>query len=192
MVIRWRRPIRTKQSRRSRVGKRGRNRRIVTSFSQDGRALRHFSSPILFQQGRGLGGVLSGIFKSVIPFLKRPFIRKGLTRIGKSAAMAGLEALSKSMDDKNENRPTFKQALRTSARAETGRLAGDTLKDIRGHTPVQRVASIKASSARVPRRRVVPYRIQRGRGRSTTRKRHLSRKRHSRKRVNSDIFARRF
>lgn len=154
-----------------------RKRRVL--FSQEGKGLRHFSSPILLQQGRGLGGVLSGIFRSVIPFFKKPIIRQGLARIGKSAAMAGLEALNKSMDDQNENRPTFKQALRTSARTETRRLAGDTLRDIKAQTPPVAVP-IKASSVRIPRRRLVPYKTQRGRGRFT------------RKRVAKDIFSQRY
>lgn len=152
MVIKWRKK-----------GHRGRIRKNKEDVFMSGGNMAHFSSPILYQHGRGLGGVLSGIFKSVIPFFKKSIVRKGLKRIGKSAAMAGLEALNTSMSDA-PNRPTFKDALKQSVKGQTRTLSSGALAHLKSPSSSAGNKPIKASNARPKRPRLIPYKLQGGRG----------------------------
>lgn len=75
-----------------------------------------YTSPLLFQRGRGLGGFLGRLARSVIPFISK---RRGLfKKVGKAAARAALHAAEEKI---LHNRP-LSEGLRESGAQELKKL----------------------------------------------------------------------
>jgi hypothetical protein len=81
-------------------------------------ALPFYSSPVSYQRGSGLGGLLRGLFRSVRPLLQRPIVKRGLKALGKAATAAVLEAGQHAMAQDNIHAfgPALKEAGRRQAR----------------------------------------------------------------------------
>ena len=75
----------------------------------------------LYQQGYGLGGLLSGLFRAAIPFFKplakaaTPFLKRSAKTIGKSALKAGTNILSDAIEKKRPIRESVKHHAGKSA-----------------------------------------------------------------------------
>lgn len=84
-------------------------------MSQYGSALAHFSSPLLYQRGRGLGGIIRGLFRSIRPLFKKPIVRK----LGKVIAQSGIDAAQKALTDESFKSfiPAFKESSKTKVRS---------------------------------------------------------------------------
>ena len=54
--------------------------------------LPYYSSPVSYQRGNGLGGLLRGLFRAVKPLFQKPIVKKGLKALRKAASSAVLEA----------------------------------------------------------------------------------------------------
>lgn len=81
-------------------------------------ALPFYASPVSYQRGSGLGGLLRGLFRSVRPLLQRPIVKRGLKALGKAATAAVLEAGQHAMTQDNIHAfgPALKEAGRRQAR----------------------------------------------------------------------------
>jgi hypothetical protein len=79
-----------------------------------GSLLPHFRSTVSYQRGRGLGGLIRGLFRRVTPLLKKPIVRKGLKTLGKAAATAVLEAGQEAL----RGEQSFGSALKTSSQKQ--------------------------------------------------------------------------
>jgi hypothetical protein len=75
----------------------------------------------LYQSGYGIGGLLSGLFRSIIPMLGRtvkPLLKTGARALGKAALRAGKQVLK----DSGTGKQTLKQSVRQAAKKELARL----------------------------------------------------------------------
>ena len=87
------------------------------------------------QRGQGIGALMGGLFKTLIPALTRgasslarsPTVRRALTAAGKEAVRAGASAASQAVRGKNV-RPVLKQSLERAKK----RIANAALE---GHCP---------------------------------------------------------
>ena len=77
--------------------------------------MNYYSSPLTFQRGHGLGNILSKIFRSVVPILQRPIVKKGLKRAGSALLSSGVDYLNRDIP--------LKQSLRDTAVSEGRQLA---------------------------------------------------------------------
>lgn len=91
-----------------------------------GGGMAYFSSPVAIQRGRGLGGLLASVARSIIPIFKKPLVQKGLKRLGKHALTIGTEALGNTLVDNKEN-ISFRDELKRSAKQQAQAL----IKEIR-------------------------------------------------------------
>lgn len=86
--------------------------------------MQYYSSPVLFQRGRGLGGVLTSLFRGAVKILNKPSVQKGLKRIGRHTMKVGANALEQVLDPQN---PTpIKEAIKRSAKKQFVDLLNDT------------------------------------------------------------------
>lgn len=79
----------------------------------------YFRSPVSVQRGRGLGGFLASVARSIVPIFRKPIIQKGLKRLGQHAILAGTDAVGKALARGNteEKEPqSFRDEMRRSAR----------------------------------------------------------------------------
>lgn len=113
-----------------------------------GASLPHFQSPISYQRGHGLGGLLRSLFRSVVPLFKKPIVRQGLKSLGKAAATAVLEAGQKALSQDNEG--SFGSALKASSQRQARELIRQAQGSMAGQGPVKRRkrVSLKVSAAR--------------------------------------------
>jgi hypothetical protein len=88
---------------------------MVSSYSS---TLPFYASPVSYQRGRGLGGVLRGIVRSVRPLLQKPMVKRGLKALGRAATAAVLEAGHQAMTQRNLHAfgPALKEAGKRQAR----------------------------------------------------------------------------
>lgn len=86
----------------------------------------YFSSPVSYQRGRGLDGLIRGVFRLIKPLFKKPLVKKGLKALGKAATAAALEAGQKALQAKDIH--AFAPALKESGKQQ----AKDLLKRITG------------------------------------------------------------
>lgn len=119
-----------------------------------GALLPHFRSAVSYQRGRGLGGLLRGLFRRVTPILKKPIIRKGLKTLGKAAATAMLEAGQQALQDEG---PSFTSALKASSQRQAQQLIREARRNMTGQglkRPRKRKAPVSRSLPVRKRRRV--------------------------------------
>lgn len=81
-------------------------------------------------QGYGLGNVLARLARTIIPIFQRPVVKAGLKRIGKSAAVAGLDAIQKSLSSHQDEPITFSQALKQSATKQAKQLTAEAKRQL--------------------------------------------------------------
>ena len=88
-------------------------------YSQTG----HGNIPVfrgdLYQSGYGIGGLLSGLFRSIIPTIGRtvaPLIKSGAKALGKAALRAGKQII------KNSGKQSLKESVKRVAKKELRRL----------------------------------------------------------------------
>ena len=98
---------------------------MVTPIMHGGALLPHFRSPVSYQRGRGLGGLLRGIVRAVVPLFKKPIVRRGLKNLGKAAAASAWEATQRVAQE--ENPKAFVPAFKAAAKAHTIKAVADTL-----------------------------------------------------------------
>ena len=99
-----------------RRGRRRTKRKPRSSVPLSG-GMTYYSSPIPYQRGRGLGGVLVKLFKQVVPFLKRnPKFATNLKRVGKGVAQAGISAAQAALEKKDPFGRNFKRNIKKEAR----------------------------------------------------------------------------
>lgn len=75
----------------------------------------------LYQSGYGIGGLLSGLFRSIIPTIGRtvkPLLKSGAQSLGKAALRAGKQILK----DSHAGKQTLKESVRRAAKKELQRL----------------------------------------------------------------------
>ena len=119
-----------------------------------GALLPHFRSTISYQRGRGLGGLIRGLFRRVTPIFKKPIVRKGLKTLGKAAATAMLEAGQQALQDDG---PSFTSALKSSSRKQAQHLIRQARQKMTGKgfkRPRKRSLSVIPSPPVIKRRRV--------------------------------------
>lgn len=119
-----------------------------------GALLPHFRSAVSYQRGRGLGGLLRGIFRRVTPLLKKPIVRKGLKTLGKAAATAMLEAGQQALQDEG---PSFTSALKTASQRQAQGLIREARRTMTGQglkRPLKRLQPASRSQSVTKRRRV--------------------------------------
>lgn len=75
--------------------------------------LPYFSSSVNYQRGRGFGNLLRGIFRAIKPIFKKKIVRKGLKKLGRAAAQAGIEASQKALEEDNVR--AFAPALKAAS-----------------------------------------------------------------------------
>ena len=94
-----------------------------------GRNLAHFRSTVAYQRGRGLGGLLRSLFRTITPIFKKPIVKQGLKSLGKSAATAMLEAGQKALDEEDVRAfgPALRDATKKQVVASGKRLASRIL-----------------------------------------------------------------
>ena len=80
-----------------------------------GGRLPYFSSPVSYQRGRGLGGLLRGLFRGIRPLLKKPIVKRGLKTLGKHAAKAVLDAGQQALEG---NETAFAPALKRTGKTQ--------------------------------------------------------------------------
>lgn len=86
-------------------------REFQTNYPQSGGSMNVFAGT-RYQKGYGLGNILSGLFRSAVPLLK-----KGAVSLGKTALKTGLNVVKDGLEGKNIKRSikqNFKQAERCS------------------------------------------------------------------------------
>lgn len=114
-------------------------RHTVKKRPFQGGNLPYYSGSTAYQKGRGLGGVISKLFRAVVPIFRRPGVQQGLKRLGQSAARVGLEAASKTLSDPNVS---FGASFKDSARKEAKSL-------VKGAQRQMRPVAIKRDAVRV-------------------------------------------
>ena len=115
-----------------RVRRAPRRKKSTSAVPLYGGGMPYYTSPVVYQRGRGLGGVLVKLFRQVVPFLKRnPKLTGRLKRIGRGVASAGLSAAQSTLQ--KENSQTFKKALKESMKEEAKKLmhevVGNSIKE---------------------------------------------------------------
>lgn len=112
-----------------------------------GGSMAYFRSPVSVQRGRGLGGFLASVARSIVPIFRKPIIQKGLKSLGQHAILAGTDAVGKalargSMEEKEPQ--SFRDEMRRSARQHAQAL----VKEIRAAT-MRQPDSFTSKSPRV-------------------------------------------
>lgn len=95
----------------------------------------HFSGT-RYQKGYGLGGILAGFFKSILPAIGRhvvPLLKSGAKAVGRHALEAGTEVL----EDTLRGKP-LKQAVRKRTSQHLSNLAEGALKAVSGSPKVKK------------------------------------------------------
>ena len=96
-----------------------------------GAGIPFFKSDVSFQRGHGLGSILGRLVKTIIPVISKRTVKKGLTKLGKAAVLASLQAGEKALTNPDVN---FKEALKESGKLQTQRIikeAKETFSDKR-------------------------------------------------------------
>jgi hypothetical protein len=121
-------------------------------------SLPHFSSPVSYQRGRGLGSLLRGLFRAVRPIFKKPIIRQGLKKLGKAATAAAIEASQQVLDkdDVKAFGPALKNALKQQAKNALKKQEANSFlqKQMVGKGPAKRARPVSRKLSVVKRRRV--------------------------------------
>jgi hypothetical protein len=114
-----------------------------------------YSSPVSYQRGRGLGGLIRGLYRSVRPLLQKPIVKRGLKALGKAATTAVLEAGHQAMAQRNIHAfgPALKAAGKRQARQLLTSMTGGGSKKRR-----KPGSNLSRPRTRVKRRRVAPTR----------------------------------
>ena len=117
-------------------------------------ALPFYASPVSYQRGSGLGGLLRGLFRSVRPLLQKPIVKRGLKALGKAATAAVLEAGQHAVAQ--DNIRAFGPALKEAGKRQARQL----VRTMTGGSKRKRKAGKRLSQSRtsVKRRRVAPER----------------------------------
>lgn len=75
-----------------------------------------FKSSVAFQRGHGLGSILGRLVKTIIPVISKRTVKKGLSKLGKAAALAAVDAAQQSLSTPNKS---FKEALKVTGKERT-------------------------------------------------------------------------
>lgn len=81
-----------------------------------------------YQRGYGLGALISGLFKSIVPMIGRnvvPLLKSGAKAIGKHAIKAGSNVIQDALKGQS-----LKSSLRKRAGEELGNLVGSAVKKV--------------------------------------------------------------
>jgi hypothetical protein len=113
-----------------------------------------YSSPVSYQRGRGLGGLIRGLYRTVRPLLQKPIVKRGLKALGKAATAAVLEAGHQAMAQRNIRSfgPALKEAGKRQARQLLRTMTGGSKRKRKPGSTVSR------SRTSVKRRRAAPTR----------------------------------
>jgi len=75
-----------------------------------GGGLRFYTAPAVIQRGRGLGGILGRLFRTIIPLARQPIVRKTLKRLGRAAIDSSASALKEKLDRPSDT--SFRTSLK--------------------------------------------------------------------------------
>ena len=109
---------------------------------QHGRGLPYYHSTVAFQRGHGLGGVLGKLFKTLVPLIQKPVVRKTLKRIGRSALDTGISAVRDTVSTPNSK---FSDNLKRHTKRNIGNILTKSKKGNR--KPIARAVTTKGKRA---------------------------------------------
>lgn len=76
--------------------------------------MNYYSSPLTFQRGSGLGGILSRFFRTIVPIFKSRAVKTGVKRLGSAIVRTGASTLQ----DKIRRGTSLREGLHKHASKE--------------------------------------------------------------------------
>lgn len=92
-----------------------------------GGGIPYYKSSVNFQRGHGLGSILGRLVKTIIPVISKRTVKKGLTKLGKAAVLASLQAGEKALTTPDVS---FKEALKESGKIQTQKIIKEAKKSL--------------------------------------------------------------
>jgi len=86
--------------------------------TQVGGGLTYYQSPVAFQRGHGLGGLLGKLIKTIVPLIRKPIVQKTIKRVGQRALQSGISAVGEKLSNPQSS---LKNNLRKHALKEITR-----------------------------------------------------------------------
>ena len=118
-----------------------------------------------YQKGYGIGSIIGGLFKSVLPVLKStalPILKSGAKRLGKTALKTGFNILNEGLDGKNLKQSAIRNLTQAGSDLLDSTLTKSTnqrkrkkptksKKNKRKRTSVMPIRQNKSAKGRAPR-----------------------------------------
>ena len=121
-----------------------------------GGGMNYYASRTPLMRGRGLGGVLLKFARRIIPMLKNSrTVRAGLKKVGRSAALAGIEAAQSALQP--ENPQPFAKALVDTSKKQARGLLKDARRQFAGPPPPKTIKRPMIQRRKVPVGKRGPY-----------------------------------
>ena len=93
-----------------------------------------------YQKGYGIGSIIGGLFKSVLPVLKStalPMLKSGAKRLGKTALKTGFNILSEGLDGKNVKQSAIRNLTQAGSDLINNTLTNSTNQRKRKRAPTK-------------------------------------------------------